>query len=100
MSCMLKKEESPSMPGFRQVEFACNIHIVFPAYFVPAYLVQRIFRHLFESQPLFTYTNVKMDISSPGYLVILTSVQALTRFACKTVYICFSILSNRELLLK
>ena len=59
---------------------------VLPAYLITAYLVTRISRHFFFESPLaFTFVILKSDISSPGYLVILTSVRALTIRAGKTV---------------
>ena len=47
---------------------------VLPAYLVPSHLVTRLSSHFSESPPPFTYSVLKSDISSPGYLVILTSV--------------------------
>ena len=55
------------------------MHTVLPAYLVPVYLVTRLSRHFFESPPSFTFAILKSYISSPGYLVVLTSVRALTR---------------------
>ena len=52
---------------------------VLPAYLVPAYLVTRLSRHFLQSPLPFTYVILKSDISSSGYLVILTPVRALTR---------------------
>ena len=57
----------------------CDHNTVLPAYLVPPYLVTRLSRHFFESPFSFKYALLKPDISSPGYLVIFTSVRALTR---------------------
>ena len=46
----------------------------------PVYLVS-----FFKSPTTLTFAISKSDISSPGYLVVLTSVQALTRYAGRPV---------------
>ena len=75
---------------FTSCFIVCNSHIdismddyntstVLPAYLVPVYLVTRLSRHFFQSPLPLTYVIFKPDISSSGYLVMLTSVRALTR---------------------
>ena len=73
---MYSKIEGYKGVGLDGYDWDHNASTVLPAYLVPAYLVNR---HLFEFPPSFKFTILNPDISSPGYLVISTSVRALTR---------------------
>ena len=66
--------------GTERFKYQNEVFLILTASTVlPAYLVTRLSRHFFNSPFSFEYAILKPDISSPGYLVIFTSVRALTR---------------------
>ena len=71
----------PPLSSHKNIARAYDVRILFVllANLVPVYLVNHlsVSRHFFKSPSPFRFTILKFDISSPGYLVILTSVRAL-----------------------